>query len=258
MLHGTGGTGITCAPGPDCCARVRVCLYRYVQVLSVEELLVRSAMQGDAAASTTTGQQLLDALQKLLHREHALSMAEWAKGAQAQSIQCMHVSCFVFYVLCCQFTFRGSVMLGDECDVRTLRTHCCTAGMHRSRCMLPSSDLSLKAGNGSSSAAAAAGSASASASPSTAASGPSAQCATCGSQLFLGGVECDCCPGRYVCRQHDYTLCSCKPSKQRLMFRHTLGELQQVRGACRPCVICHGSVDGRPGRPSASTWPSSV
>lgn len=55
-----------------------------------------------------------------------------------------------------------------------------------------------------------------------------AECATCRCLLHISALECDCCPGRYVCLHHSDTLCECQPSRWRMLYRYSLAELDEI------------------------------
>ncbi|KAL8498431.1 hypothetical protein ACS0TY_021673 [Phlomoides rotata] len=50
-------------------------------------------------------------------------------------------------------------------------------------------------------------------------------CVICQQLLYLSAVCCNCRPSTYVCLEHWENLCECKPSKLRLLYRHSLAEL---------------------------------
>ncbi|WIA16623.1 hypothetical protein OEZ85_013288 [Tetradesmus obliquus] len=54
-----------------------------------------------------------------------------------------------------------------------------------------------------------------------------AECATCRAPLHTLALECDCCPGRFVCPHHAAALCECGPAEWRLRFRFTLAQLKE-------------------------------
>jgi hypothetical protein len=49
-------------------------------------------------------------------------------------------------------------------------------------------------------------------------------------------VECDCCQGRRVCLHHAHNLCGCHMTQRRLVYRHSLRQLESVRAAVQACV----------------------
>ncbi|XP_019264663.1 PREDICTED: lysine-specific demethylase 5B isoform X1 [Nicotiana attenuata] len=50
-------------------------------------------------------------------------------------------------------------------------------------------------------------------------------CIICQQYLYLSAVVCSCAPSSFVCLEHWEHLCECKPQKRRLLYRHTLAEL---------------------------------
>ncbi|XP_021895289.1 lysine-specific demethylase 5D-like [Carica papaya] len=50
-------------------------------------------------------------------------------------------------------------------------------------------------------------------------------CIICQQYLYLSSIVCRCRPSAFVCLEHWEHLCECKPSKLRLLYRHTLAEL---------------------------------
>ena len=42
-------------------------------------------------------------------------------------------------------------------------------------------------------------------------------------------VECDCCQGRRVCLHHATNLCGCEMRQRRLVYRHSLRQLEAVQ-----------------------------
>ncbi|KAL4603864.1 hypothetical protein ACB092_10G153600 [Castanea dentata] len=53
-------------------------------------------------------------------------------------------------------------------------------------------------------------------------------CIICKQYLYLSAVACCCRPSAFVCLQHWERLCECKSSKLRLLYRHTLAELNDL------------------------------
>ncbi|XP_056174219.1 lysine-specific demethylase JMJ17 isoform X3 [Syzygium oleosum] len=58
-------------------------------------------------------------------------------------------------------------------------------------------------------------------------------CIICQQYLYLSAVVCDCRPSAFVCLetpfvQHWQHICECKPSKHRLLYRHTLAEFSDL------------------------------
>ncbi|XP_010255404.1 PREDICTED: lysine-specific demethylase 5B isoform X2 [Nelumbo nucifera] len=53
-------------------------------------------------------------------------------------------------------------------------------------------------------------------------------CIICQQYLFLSAVVCSCRPSAFVCLEHWEHLCECSPSKHRLLYRHTLAELNDL------------------------------
>ncbi|GAV57946.1 PHD domain-containing protein/ARID domain-containing protein/JmjC domain-containing protein/JmjN domain-containing protein/zf-C5HC2 domain-containing protein/PLU-1 domain-containing protein [Cephalotus follicularis] len=53
-------------------------------------------------------------------------------------------------------------------------------------------------------------------------------CIICQQYLYLSAVVCLCRPSAFVCLEHWEHLCECKPSKLRLLYRHTLAELYDL------------------------------
>lgn len=53
-------------------------------------------------------------------------------------------------------------------------------------------------------------------------------CIICQQFLYLSAVGCRCRPSVFVCLEHWEHLCECKPSKHRLLYRHTLAELNSL------------------------------
>ncbi|KAF9600058.1 hypothetical protein IFM89_002531 [Coptis chinensis] len=53
-------------------------------------------------------------------------------------------------------------------------------------------------------------------------------CIICQQYLYLSAVECSCRPSAFVCLEHWRNLCECRPSKHRLLYRHTLAELNDL------------------------------
>ncbi|KAK4802792.1 hypothetical protein SAY86_000995 [Trapa natans] len=51
-------------------------------------------------------------------------------------------------------------------------------------------------------------------------------CRICQQYLFLSAVVCPCRPSAFACLEHWDRICECKPSKHRLLYRHTLAELK--------------------------------
>ena len=54
------------------------------------------------------------------------------------------------------------------------------------------------------------------------------ECAHSHALLHLSAVTCKCCPQRYVSLQHSDKLCKCEPSSQKLVYRHSLAELEEL------------------------------
>ncbi|CAI9094044.1 OLC1v1029693C1 [Oldenlandia corymbosa var. corymbosa] len=62
-------------------------------------------------------------------------------------------------------------------------------------------------------------------------------CIICQQLLYLAAVVCRCRPSSHVCLEHSEHLCECKPYKHRLLYRHTLAELEDLvlrTGKIRP------------------------
>ncbi|PIN05226.1 hypothetical protein CDL12_22235 [Handroanthus impetiginosus] len=53
-------------------------------------------------------------------------------------------------------------------------------------------------------------------------------CIICQQLLYVSAVSCNCRPSAYVCLEHWEHLCECKPNKLRLLYRHTLAELNNL------------------------------
>ncbi|XP_075102065.1 lysine-specific demethylase JMJ17 isoform X2 [Nicotiana tabacum] len=53
-------------------------------------------------------------------------------------------------------------------------------------------------------------------------------CIICQQYLYLSAVVCSCAPSSFVCLEHWEHLCECKPQKRRLLYRHTLAELNDL------------------------------
>ncbi|XP_057978320.1 lysine-specific demethylase JMJ17 isoform X2 [Malania oleifera] len=53
-------------------------------------------------------------------------------------------------------------------------------------------------------------------------------CIICHQYLYLSAVVCDCRPSTFVCLEHWEHICECKPSRRRLLYRHTLAELSDL------------------------------
>ncbi|KAF6162208.1 hypothetical protein GIB67_008337 [Kingdonia uniflora] len=53
-------------------------------------------------------------------------------------------------------------------------------------------------------------------------------CIICQQYLYLSAVACNCSPSAFVCLEHWEHLCECKSKKQRLLYRHTLAELNSL------------------------------
>ncbi|OVA13119.1 ARID/BRIGHT DNA-binding domain [Macleaya cordata] len=53
-------------------------------------------------------------------------------------------------------------------------------------------------------------------------------CIICQQYLYLSAVVCRCRPSAFVCLEHCEHLCECNPSKHRLLYRHTLAELEDL------------------------------
>ncbi|XP_009617976.2 lysine-specific demethylase JMJ17 isoform X2 [Nicotiana tomentosiformis] len=53
-------------------------------------------------------------------------------------------------------------------------------------------------------------------------------CIICQQYLYLSAVVCNCAPSSFVCLEHWEHLCECKPQKRRLLYRHTLAELNDL------------------------------
>ncbi|CAN4077732.1 unnamed protein product [Withania somnifera] len=53
-------------------------------------------------------------------------------------------------------------------------------------------------------------------------------CIICQQYLYLSAVTCSCAPTSFVCLEHWEHLCECKPQRRRLLFRHTLAELNDM------------------------------
>lgn len=62
------------------------------------------------------------------------------------------------------------------------------------------------------------------------------ECAICHSYLHLSGVECKCCPRRFVCIRHANNLCDCPPPAWRLAYRHSIAELESIVDALAASV----------------------
>eukprot|EP00897_Mesotaenium_endlicherianum_P000605 jgi/Mesen1/10545/ME000083S10045 len=54
------------------------------------------------------------------------------------------------------------------------------------------------------------------------------ECIICHYYLHLSAIACDCRPGEVVCLEHARRLCECQPSKRRLLYRHSLAELEDL------------------------------
>lgn len=46
--------------------------------------------------------------------------------------------------------------------------------------------------------------------------------------LYLSAVVCSCRPSSFMCLEHWEHLCECKTAKLRLLYRHSLGELNDL------------------------------
>ncbi|KAL5098856.1 hypothetical protein RYX36_003183 [Vicia faba] len=53
-------------------------------------------------------------------------------------------------------------------------------------------------------------------------------CIICQQYLYLSAVVCSCRPSSFVCLEHWEHLCECKTTKLRLLYRHSLGELNDL------------------------------
>ncbi|XP_026448028.1 lysine-specific demethylase rbr-2-like isoform X1 [Papaver somniferum] len=53
-------------------------------------------------------------------------------------------------------------------------------------------------------------------------------CIICQQYLYLSAVGCGCRKSTFVCLEHYEHLCECNPAKQRLLYRHTLAELEDL------------------------------
>ncbi|CAN1778041.1 Lysine-specific demethylase JMJ17 [Linum perenne] len=53
-------------------------------------------------------------------------------------------------------------------------------------------------------------------------------CVICKQYLYLSAVSCRCRRSAFVCLEHWERLCECKPSRRRLLYRHTLAELHTL------------------------------
>ncbi|GMH09395.1 hypothetical protein Nepgr_011236 [Nepenthes gracilis] len=53
-------------------------------------------------------------------------------------------------------------------------------------------------------------------------------CIICQQYLYLSAVVCRCRPSTFVCLEHSEHLCECSPKKQRLLYRHSLAELNEL------------------------------
>lgn len=53
-------------------------------------------------------------------------------------------------------------------------------------------------------------------------------CIICKQYLYLSAVGCRCRPSAFVCLEHWERLCECKSSKRRLLYRHSLAELNDL------------------------------
>lgn len=83
-----------------------------------------------------------------------------------------------------------------------------------------------------------------------------AECAICHLYMHLSAVECDCCAGRRACLHHAANLCGCAMGQRRLVFRHTLRELEAMHaGGCGGWDEGQG-LGGAPGMRAAwrSRW----
>lgn len=53
-------------------------------------------------------------------------------------------------------------------------------------------------------------------------------CIICQQYVYLSAVACSCRPSSFVCLEHWENLCECRPIKHRLLYRHTLAELNDL------------------------------
>ncbi|KAL5718496.1 hypothetical protein ACHQM5_011393 [Ranunculus cassubicifolius] len=53
-------------------------------------------------------------------------------------------------------------------------------------------------------------------------------CIICKQYLYLSAVSCSCSPSSFVCLEHSGNLCECQPRQHRLLYRHTLAELNDL------------------------------
>ncbi|KAI4303519.1 hypothetical protein MLD38_039134 [Melastoma candidum] len=53
-------------------------------------------------------------------------------------------------------------------------------------------------------------------------------CIICRQYLFLSSISCRCRPSAFVCLEHWQHICECEPRKHRLLYRHTLAELNSL------------------------------
>ena len=60
---------------------------------------------------------------------------------------------------------------------------------------------------------------------------------------LLPAVECDCCLGRRVCLHHAHHLCGCHMGARRLLYRHSLSQLQAVQEAVEARVPAEAAAE---------------
>ncbi|KAL8141640.1 hypothetical protein V2J09_014672 [Rumex salicifolius] len=53
-------------------------------------------------------------------------------------------------------------------------------------------------------------------------------CIICQQYLYLSAVVCRCRPRTFVCLEHSEQLCECNPRKRRLLYRHSLAEMNEM------------------------------
>lgn len=71
-------------------------------------------------------------------------------------------------------------------------------------------------------------------------------CIICQQYLYLSAVSCRCRPSTYVCLEHWERLCECIPRKRRLLYRHSLAELDEL------LVVTENVISGSDDNPRRS------
>ncbi|KAK9668147.1 hypothetical protein RND81_13G037200 [Saponaria officinalis] len=63
-------------------------------------------------------------------------------------------------------------------------------------------------------------------------------CVICQQYLYLSAVVCRCRPLTFVCLEHWERLCECNPRKRRLLYRHSLAELNELLFTTKSVISC--------------------